>query len=1458
MIQNNVEYKLIKLDDLEFSVRLYNVARRNSLNTLYDLIESYNSGEFAKLRNVGKNTVEELENYDFSTIPAIHTGDEEKQEEDTNGVIQSSVDWDDILPASYLNDSIENYIFDSLLVAYFRGHEKMTMRDVLQLSDDEMREWQRFGQVKRQLVFGLRDRALNGEECVIFGGEVKAVNEIEPTREIDWYVLNLLKNEFGLRYVWLCDWYGVTRQCVDQKVKKASRRRTGKWCGFGYSDSEEATLINMLKGGKTEYSNGEEYFYFLTNGDGKYAVLIVNATGIRCVFEEDIHGDLKDFILNNRLNELSFRENEIIENGSQVSILKVEYFVPNNKDITDFSSYAKKRGMSREEYALFLTGKPYAKDFSITDEKILDFFEKHLNDQGKVYISADPSNQWIKSYASRKGYKISEFIELYGYQSALAGDMLTSEGARRRHLETIQNYVVHDNVVYIPTYCDFYRILNAYSAKRGITISDYVAELGYERTLTPGEFTGALFGGDESINSDESDMEIYEGEGSFLQKIFASNPLLGNYIFSENNLQVLHNKAKKAIDEMVAGRGKQLSPEQKMSVALSVINYAKHWDTGLGTFTNYITKQYAYRSEDRVYPRIMTATYEALRENRRWTFSIHGSNQYKSTVMIHAMGSTRSWMHLCDFLSDFYQNNLGCHYEENDPYVLNMVMYMRGLFYNSELGADDETDIEISVGSKPYRFQEGIRKLVVYRPNYAAKVFDRMLKRIHGYMNSDVTPSKKYEDTLVDLWFKNKTEYYFKYKRNVERSGGSVSHRIAFDYTHIRLDYKFSEDTIYIDVPDIRLASPTSDACFFEIYSHNELIDRRSLKCYGNELGRTISGFTYSLSDYISIVENGEISPQIMIKCGDTVIYDSAQKLRRKIILFSGEREKELSSVEVGGYVVVSPTDIDISGSCIETSIIKTIGGFKYQFIDLQDDYSLVVDDIIVSFDRRKTEKIRVNLPHYVKGASYVEDGLEYSICKSNGEISIAVDENDVEQKYVILLNGKRIAFSDLKCNSGEGMNVYTMPSQSWENDKNRLQVVDFSCNKIAVDKWFIFIPSFSFEFDSKFYYLDSEIQDCCLEYSIAGEDYEITNEGLESILSADYLGGVIQFEIPIVRLIDLEGNDWIKKEYFINEIDRGLYLRLNSVPGVIGRISVGDTEVQRDIMGLFTLGNTLYSLMDPKSETLKLVLADQDGQTKTYNLGKILFKEQFTAAPHVEYVEDRLMWDCGYGFVGDKSKDTFIQITGENSEIIFEGTLDLDVSLIADKLSIPDGMYKYSIFRESEDLFSLEKTELAQGCLVCGNYDKVRFNNSRIVISQIVFDNAVSTGVVSIMPVYIDNIQYDEALSKEEGSEGICPTYSGTMYFINPEGKRHDYAFEDEYRSEKDIRVKTNPVRIVYINDNVLLVTDSDDDALMYRFYYDKYTHEKIHHITDHKPSAFDQGNYDTVDLLRYGKESL
>lgn len=1443
MIQNSEEYKLIDIDSLDFSVRLTNVAHRNGIKTLYELVESFNLGEFEKMKNVGASTIQELLNFDFLTAVVP----EEPMQE-----------IDEILPSEFLDSEIDKYVYNISLLNHLRRHDVKTVRDILGLVAVDMLDWQQFGKVKIDLVLEFQRRSLDGDICYILGGEVKRPDEIEASRELDPQVLWILKNEYGLKYTWLCDWFGVSGQTVTQKIKKANHNRTGKWDGFSYTEKEEEAVIEMLRNKQSKYNEGNIFYYFMKNNNGNIAILLVNEESIRCFFDEDIEGRLKEYILANRLNELDFREIEIAANGSEVSLLRTMYFVPAREDISDFSAFAKKHGMSKEEYSIFLTGKPYANDFTITDEKICQFFDEHLNDDGKVYISADSSNQWIRSYASRKGYRISEFIEFYGYQTALARDMLTAEGAKKRHLEAIQKYIVHDNVVYVPTYCDFYRILNSYSTRRGMTISEYVSELGYERTLISGQFSETSFNDDEAFDVDETDMEIYGSDGTFLQKVFAVNPLLGNCILSEKNLQVLHNKAKKVIDELVANHGYKLDKEQKMSVALSVINYAKHWDTGLGTFTNYITKQYGYRSEDRVYPRIMAATFEALNDCGRWTFSLHGSNQYKSTVMIHAMGSIRSWIHLCDFLSDFYQNNLGCHYVENDPYILNMVMYMRSLFYNSEVGNEDDNDVEIRVGSIPYRFQEGIRKLVVYRPNYAAKVFDRMIKRIHSYMSANVIPVKKYEDTLVDLWFKNKTAYYFQFKKNVEKTGTSVSHRIVFDYTQIRLDYRFKDNQLWLEIPDIRLNVNSNEACFFELYAQDELLERKSMKCYGNEIGKTISGFTYSLYDYVSVLDSDEICPRVIIKMGEFIIYDSGLKLRRRMLVFSGEIEKELSSTEVGGYFIVAPLDTDISGSSVETSVIRTVQGYKYLFADLQDDFSLVVDDIIVSFDRKKAEKIRVNLPYYAKGAKYVEDGLEYSICKSNGEISIAVDENDIEQKYLILLNGKQIPFSDLKHNVCEGLNVYIMPSQTWNKKKNRLQIIDFSINKIVVDKWFIFISAFSFSFDSEFYFTDMEIQRCCLEYSIDEEEFEITNVGSGLCLSAEYENGVIEFEIPKTRLLDCEGREWKNRELFVDEIDRGLYLNLLSAPGIEGNLYIGNTEIQRDEKGLFTFGNTIYSLMDPKTEVIKLILKNQQGQSKTYKIGKVIFKEQFISEPKVEYVEEKLMWDCGYGFIGNTSKDTFIRISDENGNLVYDEKLDLNNKLISESISFEDGEYRYAIYRESADLFALEENDLAQGVFVCGNYDKIRFNGSKIVISQIVFDNAVSTGVVNIMTAYIDNIKYDEKLSLEEGSEGICPTYSGTMYFINPEGKRHDYAFENEYRSEHDVRIKTNPVKIVYINDSVLLVTDYEGGALMYRFYYDRYTHEKIYHITDHEQSVFDRNNYDFVDLLRYRKERL
>ena len=143
------------------------------------------------------------------------------------------------------------------------------------------------------------------------------------------------------------------------------------------------------------------------------------------------------------------------------------------------------------------------------------------------------------------------------------------------------------------------------------------------------------------------------------------------------------------------------------------------------------------------------------------------------------------------------------------------------------------------------------------------------------------------------------------------------------------------------------------------------------------------------------------------------------------------------------------------------------------------------------------------------------------------------------------------------------------MPSQFWGNDKNRLQIVDFSNNKLVVDKWFIFIPAFSYEFDAAYYFTDVEVQNCCLEYSIADEEYEIANDDSDEYLSGEYGNGELLFDIPRVKLQDIQGNEWKNKEYFVNEIDRGLYLKLQTVSGVEGKLYIGNVEIQKRYDGI-------------------------------------------------------------------------------------------------------------------------------------------------------------------------------------------------------------------------------------------------------------------------------------------------
>lgn len=64
--------------------------------------------------------------------------------------------------------------------------------------------------------------------------------------------------------------------------------------------------------------------------------------------------------------------------------------------------------------------------------------------------------------------------------------------------------------------------------------------------------------------------------------------------------------------------------------------------------------------------------------------------------------------------------------------------------------------IQLTISSHVYSFQEGIRKLILLRPAFTHKMFERLIAKIDALINFEDMPVETYEEQLCEEWFKDK------------------------------------------------------------------------------------------------------------------------------------------------------------------------------------------------------------------------------------------------------------------------------------------------------------------------------------------------------------------------------------------------------------------------------------------------------------------------------------------------------------------------------------------------------------------------------------------------------------------------------------------------------------------------------------------------------------------------------
>ena len=1439
------------IESIGLSNRATNALRRGGVHTVGALIQM-SQRDIGGLRNVGVLSREEIMKAIESIIQSGKVGCNKcKETQETNiGNVLRTGRISELLP-EIESISLDDVPFSVRARNALKRANIQTASELIQMSEKDIISLRNVGTQTRDEILGVVD-AIIGDGKAYFDNLTAHDNQ-EPGDEsiaesagkgFDFAVIDVLTERFSLKPAKMTEWFGLSRQSVYNALEKRLPQRRSAWTGKTLSENELSILAGLIENKSFDYTDDEVTCCCMNNRQDDFVCLFIYENEIKCFFLNDLPDEIREQVVAIKMHMYTERELAGESDGRVINVLTKPFYRPDNPE--RFRANAQLRGMTTDEYAVFISGYPYLDQRSVTDEQIIAFMQENMVD-GKVYISSDPKNQWVRSIASRNGYTIKNFIELYGFESRLDGSELTSDTAKKRHREELRQFVIHDNIVYFPTDSHIYKVLQTYTYKSGTDINSYIRSLGFERTIERP---------DVAVDILEKDMEVRQSDGTFEDKVFAMYPLIGSRILKPETVDKLNESARKYIDLVLREPGTKLPLCAEMRLTLALINNAKNWkNEENGNFWNYISLQFGYRDASGSVVGLLQSSLEnAMKRNHRLFLEDANGRAFKSTVVIHALSTRKSWMALFDFLFDFYKSNLNWRVIPNDPLISVMIHALQ-----QKLSGGNEDGVELTISSKAYSFQEGIRKLILYRPVYTRNLFERLIEKIDSLVNSETKKVETYEELLCEEWFKEKIIAIANTKKTA-RQTQVIQRDVAIDYSRIRAKFILKNETdVQIILPDIRLKNENINKATLSVSCNGRDVIQQNLSWYGNELGKTLNGVAVSIS--AGSQEKSLLNICVRIKCDDELIYDSEESLYRNVLLFYGGAEISANQVKRDRYMLVVPTAAEVkteNTDIVEIDSMKNVG-IKAFFLELKDGYVLSVNERLIAFDSENGTDVKVITPSESATLPTITlHDTEAFLAYRKSACSIILGNRDYTQQFVLLKDGEKIEFDSLE-QSDNGL-AFTLPLDG-ECDTMRLQVINLANERLMFDRTFMLISEADCCFNREFYYTASDYDGA--EYYVDIDDFhEVVPFGKdEAEVRIPFRDGELHMDIPKITVAETSCA-WLQEPqpaWYIGFIPQNSFLKVTTPAKVNVQFLLGGKDILYDGQGLVTIGNVLQSFsgtesfIDADDADVVMSVASQS-QNASYTIAKVFFKERFLKSPSFWTEDHKLFWDQGGVFIGNSGREFTLLLSGADDKT-FEFKLGEDTEYVALPEDMPIGNYRFEISIQTGELFKRTREVVATGDCIIGDKNLLRFMNRRIVVESITDEFKEEAGHIPIRICYIDQIQY---CGMEDTSEGYCPVYSGVLYTTGYHGERYEFSFDVHTNKKGVTKMLVNPVRIVCISDASLCITDPDGDGLYYYNYYDRNTESEVFALTDHEYTKANKHKYSNADLYLYRTERM
>ena len=905
-------------------------------------------------------------------------------------------------------------------------------------------------------------------------------------------------------------------------------------------------------------------------------------------------------------------------------------------------------------------------------------------------------------------------------------------------------------------------------------------------------------------------------------KIFKAYPLLGDFTPKQETLNAWEKTARQYIEMKIEKRSARFYLWVYEQITLIIIHYAKSWNSNEeGRFTQYISMQFGYKDDSgKIWSILSDAVEIAFKQNNRFFVYRNGDREFYETVMVHSYGPNGAWLPLIDLLFSFYTDNLDWTYRKGDPLFGRLVRVLQSRFNYTEI--DDEYDI----ASKKYSLRVGIRRLVQERPGYSIQLFELIVNRIQQLLKNETKESNRFLYKLVDLWFALRISSSIEITKEITKKNTAYSQKeadLALAYSDVTVRYIVYEGRLTLHIPSIRLMEDEHGPAFALLYENNHLLGRYELEIRGNELGETVRQSNIILP--VNTLSDDELRYRIVITAGGTTIYDSENKLWRPLVFFSGDREVRANRLRKEKYEVFIPRYSKLNGKNID--IVLHMNGMCE--MSLHKDFALEYAGNTVAIDTSDIKGVRIIRPAVFENAHYAVDGEDYYLVKKGSSLKIYYENEEEAKKYRAVVNDENHSLLDYYDDFAGNRSI--IPTGS-EYDKTAVSIIDIAAGTVLFRENYCYIQDFNCAFNRKLYVTNEEFENLSAKVTCGGEVLNSASVDRNEI-RVDYNGGTIFVDVPGIQ-VSFDGITTLFFDKYIraDDISEEAMLVVSNRTDIPYTIKVGDEILgEKAEVSLSKYASENYA--DNIVLNIVLIATDQE-----YLLGQIVYVNSFAKPPVFTFNSNCLFWDGGSSYIGDAEAEMKLDLKKDGRTVyLFE--LQLGEQLVYDfgTEEFSDGQYDWVIYANG--------ISIKYGNAFFGNISKARFSGKIIKIDQVTEDVEGNAKPVTIEPVYINRIKYeDTCFVRTEGD--IYDVYSGCMYRKDRNGKKRYFSFQ---YNEKPSIYKINPVKIIYISDKYLRIVNEDDEGI---YYYHKDEHWGIdYEITDREPSAKAKNYHDILFYL-------